>query len=450
MIKQYFINYFYFPYLHNLIYKDNFYNIFKEFEEMQWKTKKKIELYQKERLNKILNYAIKQIPYYNKFELIVNENSAINDLKRFPILTKEIIRKEFSNLIQIEPENKQFNNFSGGSTGEPIKIVQDKYVNSNSICMDLVNYKWTGYKIGNNIIKLWGKTKEQISFLHHGLYNWIWSIKILDAHMLNKKRIDRYIRIINKKNKKIIIGYVQPLFEISKYVIQNNIGISPPISIISCAGVLDNYTRITIEKAFKCKVFNKYASKEIGSIAFECEKHNGLHENMFCNYIEILNDKLMPCRDLEIGDIYITSLINYSMPLIRYKIGDKGSFKKEKCKCGRGLKLLNNIIGRDNDILINNKNEIINSSLINNIFYSKKTIARYQVIQINRDNITVKIESSENKNNQLLKDEINQIRKNLIKIFGGNCRIKFSVVKRILPTKSGKYRFTIRLLNNKK
>ena len=58
--------------------------------------------------------------------------------------------------------------------------------------------------------------------------------------------------------------------------------------------------------------------------------------------------------DGTLGQVVVTSLDNYLMPLIRYKIGDLAikSNKMSSCKCGRNLPIINKIIGRDTDVLI--------------------------------------------------------------------------------------------------
>ena len=53
-------------------------------------------------------------------------------------------------------------------------------------------------------------------------------------------------------------------------------------------------------------------------------------------------------KEGEIGEIFVTSLTNYLMPLIRYKIGDLAvkARKDRVCSCGRKLPILEKIIGR--------------------------------------------------------------------------------------------------------
>lgn len=95
---------------------------------------------------------------------------------------------------------------------------------------------------------------------------------------------------------------------------------------------LSNENRTYLEKIFKTKAYNIYASREFGPIGQECRLQNGFHINEDWVFVEILDENR--AKTSEIGDIVITSLYNKSLPFIRYKIGDRGKFIGESCPCG--------------------------------------------------------------------------------------------------------------------
>jgi phenylacetate-CoA ligase len=53
----------------------------------------------------------------------------------------------------------------------------------------------------------------------------------------------------------------------------------------------------------------------------------------------------------EQGEIVYTSLFNYSIPLIRYAVGDIGVPSDHRCSCGSVLPLMKNIVGRTDSLL---------------------------------------------------------------------------------------------------
>ena len=109
--------------------------------------------------------------------------------------------------------------------------------------------------------------------------------------------------------------------------------------------------RELIKDVFSTRVFNEYGSGELGSVAHECEE-GSLHlsaENMI---VEVV-DGNRPCTAGEMGELVVTELNNYAAPLIRYRTGDFASRSDKKCKCGRGLPVIEHLFGRAYDTLTN-------------------------------------------------------------------------------------------------
>src|SRR3989338_2592605 len=118
-------------------------------------------------------------------------------------------------------------------------------------------------------------------------------------------------------------------------------------AIISHADHLLSEARKYLEKIFNAPVFDYYASREVLSIGNECEIHEGIHINSEFVFVEILDENNNPTSQDKVGDITITSFDNEIMPLLRYKIGDKGRWLNKQCICGRTLPRII-FEGRDN------------------------------------------------------------------------------------------------------
>ena len=94
--------------------------------------------------------------------------------------------------------------------------------------------------------------------------------------------------------------------------------------------------RADIEEAFGTKVYNFYGSREVSNLAGECKK-GLMHTFDFWNYLEVLDDNNQPVKEGEEGKVVVTNLVNYSMPLIRYEIGDLALRGPAQCTCGNNL-----------------------------------------------------------------------------------------------------------------
>ena len=66
--------------------------------------------------------------------------------------------------------------------------------------------------------------------------------------------------------------------------------------------------------------------------------------------MEVLDNHGRPCKEGETGRVVLTDLHNFTMPLIRYEIGDYAEVGPP-CACGRGLPVLARILGRSRNML---------------------------------------------------------------------------------------------------
>ncbi len=440
---KYFLSRYISPILWKYIKKSKRYEIFKEMQKLQWNTlEENLEL-QKEKLYEILDYSIKNVPYYKKIsqekDIKINRDNVFQDIKKFPVLTKDVLRNNFKDLIN--PGVRAKKNTSGGSTGEQAIFMQDKKMYDYNAATKILFDEWAGRKKGELLVKLWGSERDILEntmgfkgFLVRNFSNEV----LLNTYKMSENNMAEYINVINNLKPKMILAYATSAFEISRFIVEKKINVHSPKAVMTSAGMLFPHFRDIIEKAFRCPVFNRYGSREVGDIACECEKHSGLHINILTQYLEVLDENLNEAASGNAGDIYVTYLHNYAMPLIRYKIGDRGSVSETGCSCNRGLPLIKEIQGRVGCIL-RTKNGAVDSTALTTSFYFYPSIKKYQVIQ-KGDNFTIKvvIDKSDSWN-----DDKRNLEIKLKKIFGESASFQFEIVDEIPSSKSGKYLFFI-------
>src|SRR5205085_2289023 len=112
--------------------------------------------------------------------------------------------------------------------------------------------------------------------------------------------------------------------------------------VVTSAEPLGEDQRAAIEAAFGCPVRETYGMTENVAAASECEA-GGLHQWPEVGVIEAVDEEFI-----------CTGLINDAMPLIRYRLGDRGRLAPagETCPCGRTLPLIAAIEGRTSDLLV--------------------------------------------------------------------------------------------------
>lgn len=98
-------------------------------------------------------------------------------------------------------------------------------------------------------------------------------------------------------------------------------------------------------------IANQYGANEFNSIAYECPQGK-LHIMKDNVVVEVLDSEKRNCRLGQEGELYLTTKTNRAMPLIRYRIGDRGCLCDESCSCGNKGKVLQLASGRANDWIL--------------------------------------------------------------------------------------------------
>lgn len=94
------------------------------------------------------------------------------------------------------------------------------------------------------------------------------------------------------------------------------------------------------------RVLDRYSCEELGPLAFQCPRdETRMHVAVANAKIEILDENGAPCRDGEVGRVYVTGLQNYASPAIRYELGDLAAMR-QGCRCGFRGPVIDRMLGR--------------------------------------------------------------------------------------------------------
>nr|MDZ8004516.1 hypothetical protein [Nostoc sp. DedSLP05] len=386
------------------------------------------------------------MPYYADYlnqigleELLLQEPELC--LTRLPILTKDIIRQNFEQLKSTDLVQRQwYFNTSGGSTGEPIKIIQDKQYADISEAITLLYSRLVGREIGELEAYLWGSEREVIKGTKGwkvNFFNFLSNTIYLNAFRMTPESMRTFIESLNGKRPQLIIAYAQAVYELAKFAESEDIQIVPQNAIITSAGTLYSWMREQIERVFQCQVFNRYGSREVSNIACERPGYKGLWVAPWGNYIEIVDDNNKPVPPGVEGNIVVTCLKNFAMPLIRYKIGDRGALSNEY----HSGQILDYVTGRNVDTFKTQDGTLIDGEYFTHLLYFKEWVKKFQIVQKDYSHISIKIIQDTRFSYQ--PEELNDIVIKCQTVLGKDCVVNFEFVNDIPHAASGKYRYTI-------
>lgn len=431
-------------YLYRQRYCGKFHRYVKELKETEWLSREELEEIQNARLRRMIKHCYQNVPYYrncfDKIGLNPEEIKTTKDLAKIPILEKSYLKAHLNEFIATNiPKRKLIFFNTGGTTGTPLAIGVTEEIIQYNFATDAARYKhWAGVKLGDRLATFLGKPIVSIKINKPPFwrYNKAFNQILFSSFHLSRNNLKYFVEELNRFQPKVIQGYVSTIYTVAKYIIDNEKKVFSPKAVLVSSETLFDWQRKIIEKAFNCKVYNNYGAAELVAFITECEK-GGLHINPEYGVIEFLKK----------GNVYeaiCTTLFNFAMPLIRYRIGDIIiPANNEKCPCGRELPLVKSILGRVDDMIITAEGNYISPASLSLVFQAAPNIKEAQLVQNSREEILVRLVKEEGFN----QSNLNFIEKELRVRLGYKTLLKFEFPSKIERTQGGKYRFIISNLN---
>jgi phenylacetate-CoA ligase len=330
----------------------------RQFEKQQYMGRQALEQLQLRQLRDLVDYAYRYVPYYrmkmDQRGLTPLDIREISDMCQLPVLTKRAVQDHGADLLSRKvPESKRVLNRTGGSTGSPLHFWVDKErFDSRRASTDRHN-AWAGLRPGDWYAHLWGALLDtggkpgvaRLGVREKLLYRSL----LLNTSSITEADLQEFLSLLRKYRPRHLLAYAQSAVYFARYCRENAVRDIHFDSIITTAEVLREDQRAQLEETFSARVFNRYGCREVSVIASECEYHTGLHVNADALYVEI---EQLPGLPLGHGRVLVTDMLNRSMPLIRYEIGDVAAWaEKQNCPCGRNFPLLASVEGRTTDFL---------------------------------------------------------------------------------------------------
>lgn len=424
-------------------------------EESQWWSIDKLKEYQDKKLRNLINHAYRNVPYYRELfdqrGIRPEDIRTSDDLVRLPILTKDIIRKNFPENITSVSERPSGEAVwtTGGSTGEPLKFFGDTRSSSIAWASFFRYCRWMGYEWGDSFAVFWraqahtGHTQKW----HQRALDWLQKTRIPNVHYFNastmgEEHLKQYVLKLSRLKPQVLRGYVSALTCLAEYYIREPIESIRPKVITTTAEVLSPHDRELLRRSFGADVFDQYGSAECMGVAFECPEHAGLHTTMEHCVVESVDEHGNRVADGEKGMLVVTDLDNHTMPFIRYMNGDVGSYEGRVCGCGRGLRLMDYVDGRSIDMIRG-----VNGSSAHGLFFvtvlqelgwlEKYGVKDFEIVQKAPDRLDCSFVCDTNPGGSGEADFIRLCCQHF-----GQMQINIRFVDRIVPGPSGKRRYT--------
>ena len=394
----------------------------------------------------LLQHCFQHVPYYqNKWASLGIQSAQdiknLDDFSKLPTLCKHDITRNYNDLITLKPNIQNIHKATGGSTGTPFRFEYNPSSDESRQAIMWRGYGWLGAGLGVKTLQLWGADighTNQFKKIKINLYHKYYNRKIVSSFNMRNDNMHTYIDEINRFRPDAIVAYVNPLYQLAKHILDMKLKIYSPKTIITGAEALHDFQRQVIETAFSCKVYDTYGCREFMLIAAECQKQQGLHINSDHLLVETINEAGQIIIG-ESGDLLITDLSNYGMPLIRYVNGDKAKLSHNLCSCGNPLPMMEKIEGRKLDVIKTPLGGKIPGEFFPHLFKEFTGVEKFQVHQKVLEEIDIVLVA----NKDLSDNELFRIEDEFKRYSQDSVKINFIKVNDIPLTSSGKHRVTI-------
>ncbi len=341
-------------------------------------TRAQIEQHQSAALARLRTHAYAHSPFYQEFhagrydhpleELPVLKKSMLHDHFNAIVTDPAVDRAAVASHVQSIQGDERFRgqyivNATSGTTGEPSYILYDQ----DEWLTVLASFSRFERHVGS----LRGALQRPKMAIVASTTPWHISARVgasVRSSWLPMLRIDvgrplaSIVRQLNNWQPDVLITYASMARILADEQTAGRLQIAPQ-RIVNTAEVLSPALRRKLRAVWGDVVHDQYGATEGGTFAVQCasprrasngreRQTRGLHlfEDLFI--LEVVDQQNRPVPPGQYGDkVLLTVLFNHTQPLIRYELTDKIRLAPDPCSCGCRFQLIDDIQGRQEDIL---------------------------------------------------------------------------------------------------
>jgi phenylacetate-CoA ligase len=415
-----------------------------------------------ERLSATLAGALAHNAAYRELGVIRRSGeTAVDLLRRFPVLTRERLRDRFLDLVHDDWRSEITSTSSvahrryswlvvktGGTTGVPTTVVHDARGRDWGRATRLYAARQCGLPLGTRYFRLWGSEADLMQArssptqrAQQALLGYV----PMNAFRAREEDLRSHYETLRRHpHIRHLETYVDAAVSLAQFIGERQLAPPRLKAIIACAGTVTAEARRLLESTFGAEVFDKYGSRECCDLACECGVHRGLHIYSPNVFLEVVDEEEVACAPGVTGRILVTLLNNPTFPLIRYDIGDLAQMAEPAaCACGLAWPRLQSLQGRPDDMLMTEDGTRLTSVFVRHfvgVSLNRQIIRQWQVEQTTPRKCIFRYVPATVDG---LEGNLREIRNSFEKALGRGVAFEPERVTEIRPSATGKHRWII-------
>lgn len=392
-------------------------------------------------------YAVSSIyrAVYDRCGVNPDSLETYEDFLTLPRVNKDVLRSADYSEIEKNTEQDLFYMTTGGSTGNPFKVLMDSdfQAKNHANTRFYVEVAGEDIKTSRNI-RLHGDSFPD-ELLDQGVY---WYKRddrtlVLSTYHLNEETSLSYYKEIEKFRPDYIHAYPSALSLLTKYFKAQNLNLSTSISKIFCdCETLLPFQRLDFESYYRCKVYNVYGHTEGSTLGITFPNSDNLFFPPVVGLMELLRpDGSVADGDGERGEIVVTGFNNRVFPFVRYHTGDIGINLNSVEPDTPNWTKIETVQGRMQDFVVDSEGQLIAiGPALFDYNFDWSDIDRFQLTQSNVGHLVIKLVCSKKtvSSKKLISSRLNVV---FNELFSGSIELDIEFVSELEFTAVGKFRY---------
>ncbi len=422
-----------------------------QLQQTEWLSLAEIREHQARQLRALIEHTLATVPYYQETwaEVGIEADAMVEPQawSRLPILSRRDVQLAGERLHATSlprDHGKRSLHVTGGSTGEPVQVLGTSVTAASWRVFTLRDHFWHRRRFASKLAAI-RFVESETARPPDGAHAENWGsatrglIETGPCALLHiNSTTDEQARWLCKEDPEYLMTYPTVVHALARHFEREGLELNRLREVRTFGEILEPHVREACQSAWGVPIVDTYSSEEFGYLALQCPDQGGYHIQAENVLLEVVDDEGQPCKPGDVGRVIVTGLHNCAMPLIRYDIGDFAEVG-EPCSCGRGLPVLNRIMGRQRNMFTlpdgRTRWPVVEARDLAAAFDELPPITKFQLIQRTVEQIDVNLVTLR----QLTPDEEETIRKYLQRGLEYDFEIRFNYVDDIPRTRRGKY-----------
>ncbi|NQV80044.1 MAG: phenylacetate--CoA ligase family protein [Alphaproteobacteria bacterium] len=325
----------------------------------QWWSAEKILAHQLDQLHELVIHAHATVPFYRDrlapLIALGRDGLTLERWRRLPLLTKRDLQDFFDALVgRALPagHGPTVELRTSGSTGTPLKVIGSQATQAFHAAAHLRRLSWLGRDLAATAADI-HPSDPGVADPPDGDIESSWATIYPTGPLVVlsvRSSAEEQVAWLKRNQPRYLISLPTVLGELAEYCERRGEQLDFLEGLGSVTEMIKPEVREICRRVFGLPVADAYSANEVGTIALQCPAHEHYHVMAEDLLVEVLDDAGAPCAPGETGRVVVTDLHNFAMPIIRYDIGDFAE-AGASCPCGRGLPVINRIVGRSRNMM---------------------------------------------------------------------------------------------------